>query len=125
MMLIPAGMFAMFYFLSQVVQDVMGYSSLKAGSRSCRSASASSSPRPSPPAWSAKVDPRWLAGGGALLAAIGIWGFSRIPYSTPRQLAVNATYVKDLLPWILVMSFGMGFVFVPAHADRGPRRGRA
>ncbi len=61
-----------------------------------------------------KVDPRWLAGGGTLLAAIGIWGFSRIPYNPAiDNLSVNATYVKDLLPWILIMSFGIGFVFVP------------
>ena len=58
------------------------------------------------------------------LAAIGIFGFSRLGYDA-STLTVDATYAKDLLPWILVMSFGMGFVFVPAHADRRPRRRRA
>ena len=63
-----------------------------------------------------RVDPQWLAGTGTLLAGIGLFGFSRIPYETgePRSnIGVHASYLTDLLPWILVMSFGMGFVFVP------------
>ncbi len=115
MLLVPAGLFAMFYFLSQLVQNVMGYSSLKAGLAFLPfsfgivvSATIASN-------LISRIDPRWLAGGGALLAAIGIWGFSRISYSSNLDnLGVNASYVRDLLPWILVMSFGMGFVFVPA-----------
>ncbi len=112
MMLIPAGMFAMFFFLSQVVQDSLGYSSLEAGfaflpfsAGIIISAGIASS-------LMSRVDPRWLAGGGATLAAIGIYGFSRLGYDA-STLTVDATYAKDLLPWILVMSFGMGFVFVP------------
>lgn len=114
MLLIPAGMFAMFFFLSQVVQNVMGYSSLKAGlvflpfsfgiviSAGIASNLAS------------KVDPRWLAGFGSLVATVGIFGFSRIGYSADvANLGVNASYVSDLLPWIVIMSLGMGFVFVP------------
>jgi EmrB/QacA subfamily drug resistance transporter len=112
MMLIPAGMFAMFFFLSQVVQTVLGYSSLKAGfaflpfsAGIVVSAGIASN-------LMSRVDPRWLAGVGSLIATVGIFGFSRIGYDS-TTLTVNATYVKDLLPWILVMSFGMGFVFVP------------
>lgn len=112
MLLIPAGMFAMFYFLSQVVQTVLGYSSLKAGLAFLPfsfgivlSAGIASN-------LINRIDPRWLAGGGALIAAVGIYGFSRIGYDT-TTLTVQASYAKDLLPWILMMSFGMGFVFVP------------
>lgn len=112
MMLIPAGMFAMFFFLSQVVQTAMGYSSLKAGfaflpfsAGIVLSAAIASS-------LMSRVDPRWLAGIGASIAAVGIYGFSRIGYDT-TTLTVDASYTKDLLPWILIMSFGMGFVFVP------------
>ena len=112
MMLIPAGMFAMFYFLSLTVQNVLGYSSLRAGLAFLPfsggivvSAGIASS-------LMNRFDPRWVAGFGSLLAAIGIFGFSRIGYD-PATLTVHASYVKDLLPWILVMSFGMGFVFVP------------
>src|SRR5699024_4575919 len=55
-----------------------------------------------------------------ILAGIGLFGFSRIPYSDStssvqalRDIGLNASYVTDLLPWIIVMSMGMGFVFVP------------
>jgi len=42
MMLVPAAMFAMFFFLSQFVQNVMGFSPLRTGVASCPSARASS-----------------------------------------------------------------------------------
>jgi EmrB/QacA subfamily drug resistance transporter len=114
MMLVPAAMFAMFYFLSIVVQNGMGYSSLKTGFAFLPfslgivvSAGIASS-------LVARVDPRWLAGVGTLLAGIGLFGFSRLPYSDNlANLGVHASYVSNLLPWILVMSIGMGFVFVP------------
>jgi EmrB/QacA subfamily drug resistance transporter len=114
MMLLPAAMFAMFYFLSRVVQESMGYSALKTGLAFLPfsvgivvSAGIASS-------LMSKVDPKYLAGSGTVLAAVGLWGFSRLPTSeTIDSLGVTATYLGDLLPWILVFSVGMGFVFVP------------
>ena len=80
MMLIPAGMFAMFFFLSQEIQNVLGYSSLKAGfaflpfsAGIVVSAGIASN-------LASRVDPRWLAGVGAAIATVGIFGFSRIAY---------------------------------------------
>jgi predicted MFS family arabinose efflux permease len=114
MMLVPAAMFAMFYFLSIDVQNGMGYSSLKTGfaflpfSFGIVASAAIASNLMS------RVDPRWLAGIGTAVAGVGLFGFSRLPYSESLStLGVHASYVTDLLPWILVMSFGMGFVFVP------------
>lgn len=114
MMLVPAAMFAMFYFLSIDVQDGMGYSSLKTGfaflpfsAGIIVSAGIASN-------LLARVDARWLAGFGTALAGVGLFGFSRLPYSDSLPtLGVHASYVTDLLPWIVIMSFGMGFVFVP------------
>jgi EmrB/QacA subfamily drug resistance transporter len=114
MMLFPAAMFAMFYFLSRLVQEGMGYSALKCGFAFLPfsigiviSAGIASS-------LASKVDPRYLAGTGSILAVIGLWGFSQIPYSTDTDnLGVTASYWTDLLPWIVVFSFGMGLVFVP------------
>lgn len=120
MMLVPAAMFAMFYFLSFVVQTGMGYSPLKTGFAFLPftfgiviSAGIASN-------LMAKVDPRWLAGFGTAMAGIGLFGFSRLPYSdaasTPAQvggLGLDASYTANLLPWIVTMAFGMGFVFVP------------
>jgi EmrB/QacA subfamily drug resistance transporter len=114
MMLVPAAMFAMFYFLSRVVQEGMGYSALKCGFAFLPfsvgivvSAGIASS-------LASKVDPKYLAGVGTLLSAAGLWGFSRLPTEANiDQVAVTATYVGDLLPWIVIFSFGMGLVFVP------------
>jgi len=114
MMLVPAAMFAMFYFLSVVIQDAMGYSSLETGfaflpfsAGIIVSAGIASN-------LMSRIDPRWLAGTGTLLAGVGLWGFSQIPYDESiANLGVHASYVSDLLPWIVVMSLGMGFVFVP------------
>ena len=38
MFFVPAAMFAMFFYLSQYIQTVMGYSPIRPASRSCRSA---------------------------------------------------------------------------------------
>jgi EmrB/QacA subfamily drug resistance transporter len=114
MMLFPAAMFAMFYFLSRVVQEGMGYSALKCGFAFLPfsvgivvSAGIASN-------LASKVDPRYLAGVGSLLGVVGLWGFAQIPYSSDTDhLGVTASYAGDLLPWIVVFSFGMGLVFVP------------
>ncbi|GMA89344.1 hypothetical protein GCM10025868_45940 [Angustibacter aerolatus] len=53
----------------------------------------------------ARVDPRWISGTGGVLAAIGMFGFSR--------LTVESSYAGHLLPFIVVLSFGLGLVFVP------------
>jgi hypothetical protein len=53
----------------------------------------------------ARMDPRWISGAGSLLMAGGMFGFSR--------LDVDSTYLTHLLPFILVLSFGMGLIFVP------------
>ena len=112
MMLIPAGMFAMFFFLSQVIQTAMGYSSLRAGFAFLPFSGGIVVSAGIASALISRVDPRWLAGVGAAIATVGIFGFSRISYDA-TALTVDTSYVKELLPFILIMSFGMGFVFVP------------
>jgi EmrB/QacA subfamily drug resistance transporter len=113
MFLAPAAMFAMFYFLSQYIQNVMGYSPIKAGVAFLPfclgivfAAGLSSN-------LVNRIDPRFIAGVGTLLAAGGLFGFSRLPYDTSAPVQfVEASYVTDLLPFILLMSFGMGATFV-------------
>ncbi|WP_425491733.1 MFS transporter [Nocardioides mesophilus] len=114
MMLVPAAMFAMFYFLSLFVQNVLGYSPLKTGfaflpfSFGIVLAATISSKLIS------RVDPRWLAGIGTALAGSALFGFSRLPYTeAPGNLGVHADYLTDLLPFIVMMSLGMGLTFVP------------
>ncbi len=114
MMLLPAAMFAMFFYLSQYIQNVMGYSPLQAGlaflpfSAGIILAAGISSTLVS------RVDPRYLAGTGTLMAAVSLYGFSRIPYdATFPIVAVQASYVSDILPFVVLMSLGMGMTFVP------------
>ncbi|HEU0289027.1 MAG TPA: hypothetical protein VFR22_18400, partial [Nocardioidaceae bacterium] len=52
-----------------------------------------------------RVDPRWIAGAGGVLATFGLWGYT--------NLDINSTYVTGLLPWIIIQSLGMGLLFVP------------
>jgi EmrB/QacA subfamily drug resistance transporter len=114
MMLVPAAMFSMFFFLSLFVQNVMGYSPLKTGfaflpfSFGMVLAAAISSKLV------ARVDPRWMAAIGTALAGLALFGFSRIGYDDHiAHLSVDASYVTNILPFVLLMSFGMGLTFVP------------
>lgn len=114
MFLAPAAMFAMFYFLSQYIQNVMGYSPLEAGVAFLPftvgivvgAGLASNLVN--------RVDPRFISGVGTLLAAGALFGFSTLPFDTsfPAEEVVG-TYVTDLLPFITLMAFGMGLTFVP------------
>jgi EmrB/QacA subfamily drug resistance transporter len=114
MFLAPAAMFAMFYFLSQYIQNVMGYSPLKAGVAFLPftvgivvgAGMASNLVN--------RINPRYIAGVGTLIAAGALYGFSTLPYDTsfpPSDLV--GSYVSDILPFIVMMSFGMGLTFVP------------
>jgi EmrB/QacA subfamily drug resistance transporter len=103
--IVGAGMFAMFFFISLFVQQVLGYSSIKAGVAflpftlgivvSAQTAST----------LAARVDPRWITGLGGILAGSGMLWFSR--------LSVDSSYAGGLLPGIILMSLGMGLIFVP------------
>ncbi len=114
MMLMPAAMFAMFFFLSQYVQEVNGWTPLHTGvaflpfTAGIMVAAAISSNTVN------RIDPRFLAGTGTLLVAGALFGFSRIPYDVSFPPSdVTASYVTDILPFILMMSFGMGLTFIP------------
>jgi EmrB/QacA subfamily drug resistance transporter len=114
MFLAPAAMFAMFFFLSQYIQNVMGYSPLKAGVAFLPftvgivvgAGLASNLVN--------RIDPRFISGVGTLLAAGALFGFSLLPYDTSFPVEeVTGTYVADILPYIVLMAFGMGLTFVP------------
>lgn len=111
MFLAPAAMFAMFFFLSQYIQNVMGYSPLEAGFAFlpfCAGIMISAGLGSN---LVNRIDPRFLAGTGTLMASAALFGFSRIPFDTASP--VQADYVTDLLPFIVLMALGMGLVFVP------------
>ncbi|HWU32669.1 MAG TPA: MFS transporter [Marmoricola sp.] len=129
MFIVPAAMFAMFYFLSQLIQNVMGYSPLMAG--------VAFMPFPFAMVFGAvlasklvaKVDPRFLTGTGTLLAGSALFMFSRITVHDGAGNLVHVTgqlasghkvwmgdsvnYWTQIFPFIAVMAFGMALVFIP------------
>jgi EmrB/QacA subfamily drug resistance transporter len=105
MLIVGAAMFAMFYFLGLYVQQVLGYSPLKSGFAFLPFSLGIVVAAQLASTLMTRVDPRWIAGSGALLASIGMWGFSR--------LDVHSSYATGLLPWIITLSVGMGLTFVP------------
>ena len=124
MMLVPAAMFSMFFFLSLFIQNLVGYSPLRTGfaflpfSFGIVIGAGLSSNLVS------RIDPRFIAGTGTVLAAIALFGFSRLGidespthlltalmHGTPVGADVN--YWTSILPFIVIMSVGMGLTFVP------------
>ncbi len=124
MMIAPAAMFAMFFYLSLFIQQIMGFSPLEAGfaflpfSFGIVIGAGLSSNLVS------RIDPRVLAGTGTLLASIALFMFSRISVAdgpsdilaalgTGDPVGSDVNYWTSLFPFIVLMAIGMGMVFVP------------
>jgi EmrB/QacA subfamily drug resistance transporter len=105
MLLVGAALFAMFFFLGIFIQNSLGYSSIKAGLAFLPFSFALVAAAQVASSLMTRVDPRWTAGVGAGLATLGMWGFT--------HLDQHSTYATGLLPWMVVIAFGMGLVFVP------------
>ena len=114
MFLAPAAMFSMFFYLSLYVQNVMGFSPLEAGLAFLPFSGGIVLAAGIASSLAGRIDPRYLAGVGTLMAAVALFGFSRLPYDTTFPVSdVVGSYAADVLPFILLMSFGMGLTFVP------------
>ena len=105
MLVVGACMFAMFYFLGLYLQQVLGYGPLKAGLAFLPFSGAMVLGAGLASSLASRVDARWISGPGAILATIGMWGFT--------HLTIDNSYATDLLPWIVVLAVGMGLTFVP------------
>ena len=129
MMIVPAAMFAMFFFLSLFIQLVVGYSPLHTGVAFLPFSIAMIISATAASKLIAIVDPRYLSGVGTLLSAAALYGFSRItvpedptsilaslPASMGGQgaaLGADVSYWTQVLPFVVLMAFGMGLNFVP------------
>ena len=105
MLMLGAGVFAMFYFLTQFIQEVSGYSPLKAGFAFLPISGAI--------VVISQVASRVISRLGAqplIVAGTIIVGFGLILLST---LTASSSYVEHILPAILLIAVGMGFIFVP------------
>ncbi|MDQ2755730.1 MAG: MFS transporter [Actinomycetota bacterium] len=105
MLLVGAGMFAMFYFLGLYIQQVLGYSPIKAGLAFLPFSVGIVAGAGTGSALASRVDPRWISGPGALVGAGGMLGLTR--------LTVDSGYTTGLLPWIVILAVGLGLTFVP------------
>lgn len=102
------GMFSMFLFISYFFQAVLGYSPLTSGllflpfsAGVIISAGIASQLLP-------RFGPRWVTFTGFVMATIGM--------SLYLRLGADSTYAPNILPSIIIMSLGMGLIFVPLSA---------
>jgi EmrB/QacA subfamily drug resistance transporter len=105
MFLAFSGMFAMFFFNTLYIQDVLGFGPLKAGvsflpftAGIMLSAGVASNLAP-------RIGVRPVAAVGMLLSVAGMLLFARMP--------VDGSYAADVLPGMLVGALGMGAIFMP------------
>ncbi|MGD1034112.1 MAG: MFS transporter [Candidatus Dormibacteria bacterium] len=105
MLLVAAGMFAVFFFASLYVQDVLGYSPLRAGFAFLPMTGMIVVGAGLSQALIRRVGAREVAMAGMGLAAAGMLLLSLLP--------VHGSYAANLLPGLLVMALGMGLTFVP------------
>ncbi len=123
MMLMPAAMFAMFFFISQLVQNVMGYSPIKAGVSFLPFTFGMVIAATTSSQLVRRVDPRFVAGTGTLIATFSLFMFSRIEVDDSManiarvaaeggHLGDSVNYWTALFPWVITMSLGMGLTFV-------------
>jgi EmrB/QacA subfamily drug resistance transporter len=105
MLLVAAGMFALFYFASIYVQEVLGYSALRAGLAFLPVTGGIIVGAGLSQQLIRRVGVRAVGLVGMTIAATGLILLSRIP--------VAGTYLGDLLPGLMIMAIGMGLTFVP------------
>ncbi len=131
MMIVPAAMFAMFFFLSLFVQNVMGYTPLQAGVSFLPFPFAMVIGAMISSKLASKVDPRFIAGTGTALAGVALFFFHRISVEqspqalfgligkqiqnpgTTVQLGDTVNYWSSIFPFIALMALGMALTFIP------------
>jgi EmrB/QacA subfamily drug resistance transporter len=106
--IVGAGLFGMFLFLAYFFQGILQYSPIKAGLLFLPfsvgvgiSAGIASQALP-------KFGPRYVSFVGLIMATSGMLLLTR--------LEATSAYVSDILPALMVLSLGMGLVFVPISA---------
>jgi EmrB/QacA subfamily drug resistance transporter len=105
MMLVASGMFSMFFFASLYVQEILGYSPLKAGLAFLPVTAGIMIGAGIAQLAIRRFGPRPVPVVGLLLATFGMVWLTALP--------VDGSYVSDLLAGLFPMSLGMGLTFVP------------
>ncbi len=105
MLLVASGMFGMFFFVSLYVQDVLGYSALRAGLAFLPATAGIIVGAGVSQQLVRRLGARAVAVPGVALAAIGMALMARLP--------IQGSYAGNLLPALIPLSLGMGLTFVP------------
>jgi EmrB/QacA subfamily drug resistance transporter len=99
-----AGIISMFFFLTLYMQNVLGYSQIKTGLSYLPLCFGVGIAAGVASQLLAKVGTRPVMVVGALLASGGVFWLSTVP--------VGGSYLTDMLPGLMIASFGLGAVFV-------------
>jgi EmrB/QacA subfamily drug resistance transporter len=105
LLLVASGMFGMFFFASLYVQEILGYSPLRAGLAFLPVTAAIVIGAGIAQQLIPRLGVRNVAVSGVLLATAGM--------SVLTQLPVHGSYVGNLLSGLFPMGIGMGLTFVP------------
>jgi EmrB/QacA subfamily drug resistance transporter len=105
LLLVGSGIFGMFFFASLYVQQVLGYSPLKAGLAFLPVTAGIVIGSVTAQQLIKRMGIRNVALAGTMIAAAGL--------AVLTQLPVHGSYVGDLLSGLLPMSLGIGLTFVP------------
>ena len=105
MLLVASGLFAMFYFASLYMQEILGYKPLKAGVAFVPFTIGIIIGAGASQALIRHIGIRLVTFIGISMGTVGLLYFARLP--------THGTYVRDMLPTIAIVSIGMGMTFVP------------
>jgi EmrB/QacA subfamily drug resistance transporter len=105
LLLVASGMFGMFFFASLYVQEILGYSPLKAGLAFL--------PVSAGIMVGAGIAQQLIKRLGVRRVSIAGIGLATLGMLVLTQLPVHGSYAGDLLVGLLPMSIGMGLTFVP------------
>lgn len=104
-LLVGASLFAMFFFLSRYMQQVLGYSALKAGLSYLPLALAIIASAGAASVLVTKLGFKPVLIAGMALVAIALLWLAQVP--------ADGSYVSDLLGPMVIAAVGLGFAFVP------------
>ena len=108
MLIAAAGVISMFFFLTLYMQNVLGYSPIKTGAAYLPFTAGVAVAAGISSQLMTRIGSRPLIVVGALIAAGGLYDLSRIP--------VDGSYLTDLFPGMMIVSVGLGAVFVAVVA---------
>lgn len=106
-MIAIAGFYAMFFFITLYMQNVLGYSPLKAGSAWLPTTFGVAVGAGICTQLITRTGTRPIIATGALVGAGAVYWLSRVP--------VHGAYLADLLPPMVIVALGLGAVFVGAQ----------